>query len=135
MLQIYILYLPISFFKKCISAVTLLSISFSIASPGEQQSYSFYSNAGNNHIFRGKKNCNGKSLTLVEKLNGFSYSLARKLENLTCKLPKATKHQNLRKVVSNFCVARALQSFKRSLQRPRGGIDAHVKVKVGSMHM
>ena len=90
-------------FLKCISAVTLLSISFSIASPGEQQSYSFYNNAGNNHIARGFSftHCDENSLALVEKFEGFSLEFGLK----TCKLPEATKHQNLQKLAQNFYIA------------------------------
>ena len=87
-------------FLKCISAVTLLSISFSIASPGEQQSYSFYNNAGNNHIARGFSftHCDENSLALVEKFEGFSLEFGLK----TCKLPEATKHQNLQNLLRTF---------------------------------
>ena len=89
-------------FLKCISAVTLLSISFSIASPREQQSYSFYNNAGNNHIARGFSftHCDENSLALVEKFEGFSLEFGLK----TCKLPEATKHQNLQKLAQNFYI-------------------------------
>ena len=105
-------------FLKCISAVTLLSISFSIASPGEQQSYSFYNNAGNNHIARGFSftHCDENSLALVEKFEGFSLEFGLK----TCKLPEATKHQNLQKLahqVPTCCLPRLTQVAQVELGR------------------
>ena len=99
-------------FLKYISAVTLLSISFSIASPGEQQSYSFYNNAGNNHISRAApfKELQQKQLDFSGKVKGILLEFGLK----TCKLPEATKHQNFCKVAQNFWPGGPLKSSEQA---------------------